>query len=124
MIVDHVTNFRPFNDVMAIVLEDELGEGGYSRQISYKGLQQPPPRNLTKNRTKNKELSRIEVERATPQLLFITEVESMVIQQFIVPSYLRPLPMVGLVECMHFMFFFCYDWESNNLVGFNKILLE
>lgn len=69
-----------------------------------------------RTRQKNKELSQIEVEYATPRILFTIEVESMVIQQFTVPRYPPPLQMVGLVVCMHFMFF-GYDWESDNLVG-------
>jgi hypothetical protein len=47
----------------------------------------------------------------------------MVTQRFSMPSYLSPVPMVGLVELFCFMFF-GHDWESDNLVGFNNFFVE
>lgn len=52
---------------------------------------------------------------------FTIEAESMVMQQFVVPSYPPPVLVVGLVELLCFTFP-SYDWELDNLVGYNKML--
>jgi hypothetical protein len=59
MIVDHVTEFYVVNNVIGTMLEDMLGEGGSSQQVSQNDFQQPT-REHGQNWTKSKELLQIE----------------------------------------------------------------
>ena len=123
MLIEHVTNFDAVDAVVDNVLEDALGEGSSGEQVPQKGFHRVPPATGSKNRTKSKELLQIEQERATARARFTAEAESMVTEQFVVPSYPPPMPVAGLVELLRFMFS-GYDWESDNLAGFNKRLAE
>ena len=123
MVVDPVTSLQAVDEVVDIVLESALGDGGSTHQNPHKGFQRQAPPTGARHRAKSKELLQIEAERATARARFTAEAEAMVTQQFVLPSYPPPVPVPGLLELLRFMFP-GYDWESDNLAGFNKVLAQ
>lgn len=123
VVIDPITNLNVVDDIIDTIVESALRNGVSSHLLPQKGFQRPAIGSQSKARAKKKIHPNRGRMRNRPCIFFTSEVEAMVTQEFALPNYPSSVLVAGFVGLLHFMFP-CYNWEYDNLVGFNGVLVK
>lgn len=122
VVVDPVTNLEVVDDLIDVVLESAWGMGFFPNCL-HKKVSMAADWEAIEGTIKKQKIIQIESERAYAYAQFTSKAKAMVTQQFALPSYPPHVHVAGFVELLCFMFL-GYNWEFDNLVGFNRTLVE